>query len=764
MVIKIKTREGNKRLSTQELLQEIYRGIEQGETEFEIAACGQHDIGGPLWSPNGRLTFRVDNPGQRVGSMCMEGTTVIVAGSAPADVGWLNAGGEIIVKGDGGDTAGHCAASGRIYLGGRGGTRTGSLMKHDPAYAPPELWVLKNTGSFSFEFMGGGLAVVCGVDVPDGVSPLGERPCVGMVGGTVYFRGAPGETSPTTKIAELDDKDKKFLADNLPVFLQKIERPELLAGLQDPAQWKKIIAKTYAERINKVKFSLKNFRRQEWVRGGIFGDIYPDDGRVVSLVNRAADRLRIPEWSNYAYFAPCEEACSARIPSQTRFALLRANKIAEACRLILEYSPFPGSVCGSVCPNPCMTACTRCNVDAPLNIKDLGTFSAGMPAPRPAKDTGKKIAVVGAGAGGLTAAWLLRLRGHSVTVYERDAKIGGKLFNAVSRERLDGEALQKELDRIKSIGIEFKTKTAVDKKLCQKLKKNYDYVVLAVGAYQSKMPPWPGRERVWPSLDFLKKVNGGEKPKIGKRVVVIGAGNSGMDVVFGAYACGAAEVTAVDVQKPSAFPAEIERAQRLGAKILWPVFTEEITADGVKLKDGRILPADTVIIAIGEVPVVNDILENPQLDRGYLKIGADYLLEDNVYAVGDLTRLGLLVEAIGGGREAALRINAALHGREYAAKPASRIAEDQLSTEYFTCAETAPQKDILAEARRCISCGACRDCEMCLKSCPEHAISRAVNSDDTYSYASDPKKCIGCGICEGVCPCGIWLLKDNPLV
>ncbi len=136
----------------------------EGETEFEIDGSGQHDIGGPLWNRQGQsLKFIVRNPGQRVGSMGMPGTEVIVEGSAPADVGWLNAGATITVKGDGGDTTGYAAADGFIYIGGRVGTRSGSMMKHDPAFPPPQLWVLKNTGSFPFEFMGGGIAVVCGL-------------------------------------------------------------------------------------------------------------------------------------------------------------------------------------------------------------------------------------------------------------------------------------------------------------------------------------------------------------------------------------------------------------------------------------------------------------------------------------------------------------------------------------------------------------------------------------------------------------------------
>ncbi|MGD0806606.1 MAG: hypothetical protein ABSA10_03955, partial [Anaerolineales bacterium] len=180
----------NHRASTQELLQRIYAAMAQGETEFVIDASGQHDIGGPLWSRIGReLRFTVTNPGQRVGSMGMPGTEIVVNGSAPADVGWLNAGARIIVRGDGGDTTGHCAADGVIYIGGRAGTRTGSLMKHDPSYAPPQLWILKNTGSFSFEFMGGGIAVVCGYDCEGLPSVLGQRACIGMVGGTIYARG-----------------------------------------------------------------------------------------------------------------------------------------------------------------------------------------------------------------------------------------------------------------------------------------------------------------------------------------------------------------------------------------------------------------------------------------------------------------------------------------------------------------------------------------------------------------------------------------------
>jgi glutamate synthase domain-containing protein 3 len=190
---RLSTFSNNIRASTQDLLQQVYTAMAEGETEFEIDASGQHDIGGPLWNRQGQpLKFIVRNPGQRVGSMGMPGTEVVVEGSAPADVGWLNAGATITVKGDAGDTTGYAAADGFIYIGGRAGTRSGSMMKHDPAFPAPQLWVLKSTGSFSFEFMGGGIGVVCGLDCESLASVIGERACVGMVGGTVYVRGPVG--------------------------------------------------------------------------------------------------------------------------------------------------------------------------------------------------------------------------------------------------------------------------------------------------------------------------------------------------------------------------------------------------------------------------------------------------------------------------------------------------------------------------------------------------------------------------------------------
>ena len=298
--------ENDHRLSTQELLQLINKKIEDGYRNFKIKACGQHDIGGPLWTDNNEnLTFEIENPGQRVGSMGMKGTTIIVNGSAPADIGWLNAGAEIIVKGDGGDTTSHCAASGKIYIAGRVGTRSGALMKHDPKFPAPEFWVLKNTGSFSFEFMGGGIAVICGLDCEHLSSVLGDRSCIGMVGGTIYVRGNVQNISSEVLIENLDDSDIEFLKQGLESFLEKIDLKQEYKTLIDFSKWKKIIPKTFEDRKSNNRISIKDFREKQWVQGGIFGDIYQDDLKVNQIVNTAENRLRIPSWNNYKKSAPC---------------------------------------------------------------------------------------------------------------------------------------------------------------------------------------------------------------------------------------------------------------------------------------------------------------------------------------------------------------------------------------------------------------------------------------------------------------------------
>ena len=768
-MFEIDTIKGHDRMSTQDLLLAIEAAVRSGETEFNIHASGQHDIGGPLWNADGKkLVFHVTNAGQRVGSMCLPNTEIFVEDSTSADVGWLNAGGMITVRGDAGDTAGHCSAGGKIYIGGRAGTRSGSLMKHDPLYEEPELWILKNTGSFSFEFMGGGRAVVCGYDCEEFASVLGERACVGMVGGVVYVRGPISSYPSDIRYLDLEQEDIDFLAGGMDEFLEKIQRTELKAELSDWSQWKKLRPLTFEEKTSQPsgKVSMKDFRNNEWVKGGIFSDVAMDDFAVHNTISNGLYRLRVPSWDNAKYNAPCEFSCPTGIPTQKRYNLIRQGKLQEAIDLELEYTPFPGSVCGSVCPNPCMDGCTRGGIDEPIQIGNLGWLSAYQKVAPPAAETGKKIGIIGGGMAGLSAAWQLRRKGHTVTVYDDAEHIGGKLEQVIPRGRLMHDVLVSELKRIEDIGVKFVTSCKVDKAKFAEIQQANDAVVVATGGHKSRFFNWEGKERLTMGLDFLKKVNTGENPKVGKRVVVIGCGNSGMDTCRAAYDMGAESVVAVDVQKPAAFEDEIEYVESRGGKLVWPFFTDKITEEGVYANDGRFIPADEVIVSIGEEPVLDYLPDDESIQKfrgSWLIAGKDKSILPGVFAAGDVIKPGRLTDAIGDGIKAAYYADQYVTGAEYVPFPEKvKIPAERLSKAYFVKCHHCSLGEPADDHTRCVSCGTCRDCKMCLESCPEKAISRIANEDGSWTYVSDPKKCIGCGICAGVCPCGVWSISDNP--
>ncbi len=754
----INTIENNERKSTQALMQEIWSAIYDGYNDFEINACGQHNIGGSLWSKNEKeLNFYITNPGQRVGSMGVKGTNIYVEGSAPADTGWLNSGAKIVVNGDSGDTTGHCAASGKIYIAGNVGTRSGALMKKDPKFDAPELWVFKSTGSFSFEFMGGGIAVVCGVDCENMSSVLGDRACVGMVGGIVYVRGNIKNLSDDVFLLDLDEKDTDFLKNGLETYLSEINKKEYYEELCDFSKWHKIVAKTYEERQKQNNISLKSFRINKWfesIGGSIFSDLITDDFKSYDLVQTGDSRLRKPSWKNYAYSAPCEYNCPIKIPTQKRFSLLRAGKVKEALELVLDYSPFPASVCGQVCPNLCLNNCSRGNFDEPLDVKMLGSLSKDIKS-KPVEITKKqRVAIIGSGAAGISAAWQLSRKGYFVEIFEQDNKIGGKLSQVIPEERLSKEILDTELARFKNTGIKINTSTKVTPELFNKIESEFDAVIIAIGGHNPVVIPFEGYERLIKGLNFLKDAKNGKKHNLGKKVVVIGAGNAAMDVITEVYKQGVEEVTAIDIQEPSAFEKEIKAAEKLGAKILWPCFTQKITEEGVYLKDGRLLEADSVIISVGDRPIF-DFLNKDYLDeKSRIKINEFMQTQNNkVFAIGDSIKPGLFTNAIADGKHASENVIKFLNNEPLTpVKEKDLIPSKRIKSEYYECYNSTCDN----EQNRCMSCGYCRDCGLCRQSCPQNAISRVEKENGKFEYVSDPNKCIGCGICAGLCPCGIW--------
>jgi NADPH-dependent glutamate synthase beta subunit-like oxidoreductase len=412
-----------------------------------------------------------------------------------------------------------------------------------------------------------------------------------------------------------------------------------------------------------------------------------------------------------------------------------------------------------------MTDCTRGRVDEPLNIKEYGSAALNLKAPKKAKPTGQSIAIIGGGPGGLSAAWQLGLKGHSVDLYEASGKIGGKLEMCIPRERLPKKILDKELSRFAEIGVNVQVKSPVDKKKFEKIYNDHDIVVIAVGAHEGRVIPFPGHEDVVAGIDYLKEVNFGKPRNLkGKKVVVIGAGNVGMDIACQAYDHGAASVTAVDVQKPASFGKEQEMAKDKGTQILFPKVTEKFDAKAKKLffKDGTSIDADMVIISIGEKPVLDFLLPSINTERGYITVNDLGQTSDvKVFAIGDATKPGLVTHAIGQGKVAADVVHAQLMNTDYVPEERRVIPYDRIKTQYYEVCRMVGKFSAKKEADRCMSCGSCRDCGMCVETCYYGAITRKKLPNKSYEYAVDESKCIGCGFCAGICPCGVWEMVEN---
>ncbi|HTG00991.1 MAG TPA: FAD-dependent oxidoreductase [Nitrospirota bacterium] len=772
----IKGNVDGKRVSSKNLEEQIQKAVKDGNREITVQADGQHGLGGRIWPKYGSVKLTIEGTcGQRVGSMGMDGTEIVIKGSSSDDAGWLNCGATITVLGDVANGAHNAGAQGKLYVQGGGGARCDTMTKKNPRFPDLESWYFRGVGDSFAEFKAGGIAVVCGVDPRDPENILGYRPCVGMVGGTIYFRGPIKEYSKAdVKLVELTEQDWEWLRENIKPYLAAIDRLSSYGELtKDVTAWKKLIAFTPAEKAKskgKLKMGLTEFRTTVWEkevgRGGMFGAYLTHDRSVLPYITTGEDRRWKPQWKNDKYLPPCAYACPSRIPSHKRATLIRQGRTAEALSLVLQYSPLPATVCGTICPNLCMTDCTRGRVDEPLNIKEYGSAALNLKAPKKAKATGCTVAIIGGGPGGLSAAWQLGLKGHAVDLYEASPKIGGKIEMCIPRERLPKKILDKELARFAEIGVNVQTRVTVDKKKFENIYKDHDLVVIAVGAQEGRVIPFAGHEHVIKGIDYLKEINFGKPRSVkGKNIVVIGAGNVGMDIACQAWDHGAESVTAIDVQKPAAFGKEMELAASKGTKILYPKLTEKYDAKAKKLyfKDGSSLDADEVIISVGDKPVLDFLPQSVNTDRGYITVNDLGQTSDvKVFAIGDATKPGLVTHAIGQGKIAADKIHTLLMNTDYVPEERRVIPYERIKTEYYEVCRLdeikfSPKK----EADRCMSCGSCRDCGMCEQSCYYGAISRKVLPNKSFEYVVDESKCIGCGFCAGICPCGVWEMVEN---
>lgn len=775
---KVAGRDKNGIRLTSKIFEEKVRVAAALSEELILESYGQHNIGMRLGSELHPLRIQVRGPvGQRLGCMGQPGATIICEGPASDDVGYLNIGADIIVKGNATNGVCNAMAGGRVMIAGSIGSRGLTMSKWNPDYSRPELWVLGSVGDTFAEFNCGGIGVVCGIEPKNPKNVLGYRPCVGMVGGWIYYRGETDDSYSRTnaKLIDPDDEQWQWLMDRMPDFLKAVGREELLDTLSVREEWKLLMVISPQERA--LMFSgpmpMAEFRKRIWNQGFGGGDPLRDlapslDRSVIGVIETGDLRRRKPYWVNRDSAAPCTFYCPIHIPTVDRLRLIREGRLDEAYEMLLRYTPLPASVCGTICPNLCMENCSRKAVDFSIDVSVLGrAVNTAEPLKTP-PPTGRKVAIIGGGPGGMAVAWHLALNGVEAHIFEKSQDIGGKLAQTIPWERLPRAIWEREIDRFKATpNIHIHTGESMSRERVEQLKQEYDYVVIAVGTHQPRIIPFPGHDRVIPALEYLKAAKSDKPMQTGKRVVIIGAGNVGCDVAAEAYRLGADQVTLIDIQKPFAFGKEKEAAEALGATFRWPVLTREVNSEGLVGDDGTLYPADTVIISIGDVPSLGFLPDSVETvtvgGTAWIRTDeAGRTSDDKILAVGDVERPGLATNALGAGKRTAQYIVASLKGEPWVPFTMKVIRYESLTTEHY---DPSPSRGLTQEdqATRCLSCGSCRDCHLCETICPTNAIFRReiVPGRDgvDYEYVSDDNKCIACGFCGDTCPCGIWSMR-----
>jgi len=397
---------------------------------------------------------------------------------------------------------------------------------------------------------------------------------------------------------------------------------------------------------------------------------------------------------------------------------------------------------------------------APVDVKKLGQASIDAKLPKLPLESGKKIAVLGGGPAGISVAWQLRMNGHKATVFDMAKTLGGKISSVIPSSRIPEEVITKELERVQSVIPHVNLQQRLTKNDIEQLLADFDFIVIAVGARKPRMLPVPGKEKAIPALDFLTQAKAGNA-RTGRRIVIIGAGNVGCDVAAEAHRLGAKEITLIDVQAPASYGAERKAAEKIGAKFIWPCFTREITNKGVKLESGEVIPADTVIISIGDIPDLEFLPESVKTDRGFVMVNEYYQTSNpQIFAIGDAVKPGLITDAIGAGRSAAAAMIKILKGKRSSDNLQLVIDKKRVKLEYLD-PRVIGFDGIEHCGSQCSSCGTCRDCGICVAVCPQTAITRTAKGGKDFEMIVDENRCIGCGFCAGACPCGVWDIVEN---
>ena len=490
----------------------------------------------------------------------------------------------------------------------------------------------------------------------------------------------------------------------------------------------------------------------------------------------------------------------------------RDQAFEEAFYIFMETTPFP-SVCGRVCPHPCEGECNRKEKEGAVGINSVERFigdfglEKGLEPKKLSDETrSEKIAVVGSGPGGLSAAYHLARRGYPVTVFEAFPKSGGMLRYGIPDYRLPQNILDAEIDRILRMGVELQLNKAVGHDISlDDLRKEYKAVFVAIGAHQGIELRIEGEDapNVITGIDFLHRINAGETVDIGSKVLVIGGGDTAIDAARVSRRLGA-DVTIVYRRTRTEMPAideEIDGADLEDVKIHYlaapiEIYKENGKAVGMKCQQmelgepdssGRRRPVPIegetfdldftcLITAVSQAPDFSGF-ESLIEGKDWIKTDEKFKSKiDGVYSGGDNTNLGLVIDAIAHGRAAASAIDELIKGAQdrAAESPAAVIRADKLQLGYYKDSQPVARKEMpvedrlkdmvseivfthseegaIEEARRCMSCGKCFDCATCWSFCQDNAIVKPLVKGGEYKFKLE--FCTGCKKCSEVCPCG----------
>lgn len=513
--------------------------------------------------------------------------------------------------------------------------------------------------------------------------------------------------------------------------------------------------------------------------------------------------------------SPCHAACPVGGDIAEWIGRARERDFRGAFEILVRHNPFP-AIAGRVCHHPCEAACNRTGFDGALAICGLERYvgdaalAHGWPLAPPAPAREERIAIVGGGPSGLSAAFQLRRRGYRVTLFEASAALGGVMRHGIPPYRLPRSVLDGEIARVVALGVEVRCGEAVaTPDDFARLRSEFDAVYVAVGAGRRKRLPALDYAQPWvmDGAEYLARANAGTPPALGPRVVVIGGGSAALDVARTARRAGH-DVTVLALESVDQLPAQREELREALEERITLVTRAMLTnvvnrgelgltveCARVRFEPGAtrgsftatpladsdfLLEADAIVPAIGQDPDLAPFRDAIQLDGALARVDAAQASSiSRVYAGGDAASMARFVtEAIGMGKRAAFAIDRALSGRAMpteAAEPIVPLAA--INTFYHPSRERAAERRLpvderiagnaevqlgfeaetaLAEAGRCFSCGTCIACDNCVHYCPDLAVERANGG---YVVLAD--YCKGCGLCVRECPTGSMKMTET---